>query len=606
MSRRLRFLSLILSMIVVFAMIPGTRVSAETRLSDRDFWNGLSSHYYYDRLTDNEKVFYNELEKVCNDLMFSSDSRSNISINVSEMGLSQRQLTDVFYFFKDDKPQYYFVLNGYSYYMNTLTGQILEIHDFIYSDFLNGSTRSSTTKQLRTNIEAWNNEINSSLTSTRPADVELYIHDYLAKKLTYDLSSVYDGQSIVSAFNTQKTVCVGYSKAFQILLKLHDIESICVESEAHMWNFVNLHGYWYCVDLTNDDRNPISHSRFNVSFSYLISSSDIYSPLLRSFYDKMPDNTEYNGYYVGELYFEYDGNTYFFVDFYNGLYCKKVSEGGSNPHYVVYNNITFEVTNSPIPMPADTGSSKDQIRAFVDRMYTCVLGREAEPEGEEYWVNELYNYRNTGAECAYNFLRSAEFKSKTISYSDYLNILYRAFFNREFDFEGKNFWLISLCKGEITLDALADFFINSKEWADTCASYGIISGGTSVSSIKIAPTDATNSFVERLYQTALGRDYDTEGRDFWAKLLANFEITGEEAGVEFFLSPEMEGLNLSDEEFVERLYLTFMDRASDSSGKEFWVSKLKEGSTRREIVLGFTRSPEFGSKCIEARIMPFK
>lgn len=606
MGRRFRFLSFILSAIVVFAMIPATRVSAETRLSDRDFWNGISGHYYYDRLTDKEKVFYNELGRVSSELMFGDESNPNISINVADMGLSQKQLVDVFYFFKDDNPQYYFILNGFSYYMNTYTGQIVEIHDYVYSDFLNGNTRSSTTKQLRTNIEAWNKEINSGLTSNRPAEVELYIHDYIIQKLTYDLSSVYDGQNIVSAFNTQRTVCTGYSKAFQILLKLHDIEAICVESEAHMWNFVNVHGYWYCVDVTNDDRNPISHTRFNVSFAYLLYNSDIYSPVAGAFYEKMPDNTEYNGYYVEELYFEYDGNTYFFVDFLNGLYCKKVSEGGSNPHYVYYNNTRFEVTNSPIPLPSDTGNSIDQIRAFVDRMYTCVLGRDAEPEGEEFWVNELYNYRNTGAECAYNFLKSAEFRSKTISYSDYLNVLYRAFFNREFDYEGKNFWTIALCKGEVSLDTLADFFINSKEWADTCASYGIKSGGTAVSSVKIAPTDATNAFVERLYQTALGREYDTEGRDFWAKLLANFELTGEDAGVEFFLSPEMEGLHLSDEEFVERLYLTFMDRSSDSSGKAFWVDQLKTGATRKEVVLGFTRSTEFGSKCIEARIIPFK
>lgn len=605
MGRKFRFLSLILSLIVVFAMVPGARVSA-SKVSDQDFWNGLSSHYYYDRLNETEKKFYNRLEKVCNNMMFSSESNPDISIDVSDLGLSKDNLVDVFYFFRDDKPQYYFVLNGFAYLMNTRTGEVVEIYDYVYSDFMNGETRTATTKQLRTNIEAWSAEIDASLTSTRPADVELAIHDYLINKLTYNLSSVYDGQNIVSAFNTQKTVCVGYSKAFQILLKLHGIEAICVESQDHMWNFVNIHGYWYCVDVTNDDRNPIIYTRFNVSFAYLLYNSNIYSPLVGSFYEKMPDNTEYNAYYAGELYFEYDGNTYFFVDFLNNLYCKKVSEGGSNPHYVTYNGVQFEVTNSPIPMPSNTGDSKDQIRAFVDRMYTCVLGREADPEGREFWVEELYNYRNTGAECAYNFLKSAEFKSKTVSWSDYLNILYRSFFNREFDYEGKNFWTISLSKGEITTEELADFFINSKEWADTCAQYGIRSGGTVQAGFKIAPTTETNEFVERLYQTALGRAYDTEGRDFWAKLLANFDITGEEAGVAFFLSPEMEGYNLSNDEFVERLYLTFMDRGSDASGKAFWVSQLNNGASREEVVLGFTRSPEFHEKCVEARIMPFK
>lgn len=52
-------------------------------------------------------------------------------------------------------------------------------------------------------------------------------------------------------------------------------------------------------------------------------------------------------------------------------------------------------------------------------------------------------------------------------------------------------------------------------------------------------SDETLAFVERMYTVALGRDYDTAGRDQWAWLLTSGEI----------------------------LYQTFMDRSSDPSGK---------------------------------------
>ena len=143
----------------------------------------------------------------------------------------------------------------------------------------------------------------------------------------------------------------------------------------------------------------------------------------------------------------------------------------------------------------------------------------------------------------------------------------------------------------------------SQEWADTCARYGIRSGGTVKPSVKIAPSDKTNAFVERMYTTCLKRDYDKDGRDYWANRLSNFDITGEQLGLEFFMSEEFRGKKLSDEEFINRLYKTFMNREPEGEGKAFWLEFTKT-HTRRETVLGFTRSEEFRKLCIEARILP--
>lgn len=264
-------------------------------------------------------------------------------------------------------------------------------------------------------------------------------------------------------------------------------------------------------------------------------------------------------------------------------------------------------TSTPTPKPTPTEAPKDaksDIRGFVERLYNCVLGRPSEPGGIDFWTDELYEFRQTGAQVAVGFIGSKEFKDRNTSDSEFLDILYRTFFNREPDDGGKNYWLSELKNGK-TRDQVAMGFIDSQEWADTCASYGIKSGGSFKSKVTIAPTNLTLGFVERMYTTALGRDYDTEGRDFWAKPLANFEMTGEQVGINFFNSAEFKGFGLSDDEFLERLYLTFMDRPSDEGGKNFWKQFLKDGHSREEVVLGFTRSAEFVEKCIEARILPY-
>ena len=158
----------------------------------------------------------------------------------------------------------------------------------------------------------------------------------------------------------------------------------------------------------------------------------------------------------------------------------------------------------------------------------------------------------------------------------------------------------------MTRNDVAQGFVYSQEWADTCATYGIRSGAPGVQAkVNINPTKATIAFVERMYTTAMKREYDKDGRTYWSNELANFRVTGEGIGVMFFMSEEMNGYNLDNNEFINRLYKTFMDRDADADGKNFWIDFLAQGHSRNDLVLGFTRSPEFTQKCVDARILPY-
>jgi peptidoglycan/xylan/chitin deacetylase (PgdA/CDA1 family) len=119
--------------------------------------------------------------------------------------------------------------------------------------------------------------------------------------------------------------------------------------------------------------------------------------------------------------------------------------------------------------------SKSQVSEFVTRFYKLCLDREPDAEGLNAWVNTLLARKVTGAQTAEGFIFSAEFTAKKTSNSEFLTILYRAFFNREPDVDGFNKWLGLLYAGNSRQLVLAGF-INSDEFKTLCKNYGITAG----------------------------------------------------------------------------------------------------------------------------------
>lgn len=72
------------------------------------------------------------------------------------------------------------------------------------------------------------------------------------------------------------------------------------------------------------------------------------------------------------------------------------------------------------------------------------------------------------------------------------------------------------------------------------------------------------NFVERMYTKALGRTADSSGVEYWTKNPEEGKATGASVGTNFFLSAEIQRLSLSDGEYLNRLYRTFMNREADT------------------------------------------
>ncbi len=234
---------------------------------------------------------------------------------------------------------------------------------------------------------------------------------------------------------------------------------------------------------------------------------------------------------------------------------------------------------------------------FVERLYTVALGRASEPEGKAFWIKQVVEEGKTGADCARFFLLDAdEFMKRNLSVEDFVETLYKTFFDRESDPEGKAGWVDAIKTGKKTRAEVVNDFIESTEWCDVCATYGVKSGAQYHKATK-ASKNAIN-FATRLYTCCLKRDAEEGGLKYWSLALTNLEQTGCSAAKEFFTCKEFVDFNLKDDEYIKRLYTTFMDREPDASEVNYWMGEINKGTQTRESVLAFFgQSDEFTKIC---------
>ncbi len=268
--------------------------------------------------------------------------------------------------------------------------------------------------------------------------------------------------------------------------------------------------------------------------------------------------------------------------------------------YIAKNANVITSSSAPAPIPAT--SDEPGVAGFVERLYSVALGRASDPNGKADWVNRVRSEGYTGADLARGFLYSDEFLGKSMSNSEFLDVLYATFFNRPADEGGKTNWLNLMNQGWSKKQVI-DGFINSIEWANLCLTYGIASGTTAQPNITIAPSEDIINFATRLYTTCLGRDADPNGLNDWATQLANMKISGSDAAHGFFFSSEFLNAGHSDAEYVKRLYRTFMGREYDQGGFDNWMNLLASGASREEVFRGFAGSAEWAGICAEYGIL---
>ena len=258
------------------------------------------------------------------------------------------------------------------------------------------------------------------------------------------------------------------------------------------------------------------------------------------------------------------------------------------------NHSTLNVT---LKVAKKAGEKDPSFEDFVERLYTVALNRASEPEGKAFWIKQVVEEGKTGADCARFFLLDAdEFMKRGLSVEEFVETLYATFFDRESDPAGKQGWVSAIKTKAKTRAEVVNDFIESTEWCDVCATYGVKSGAKWHKATK-ASKNAIN-FATRLYTCCLKRDPEEDGIKFWSLALTNLEKTGAQAAQFFFESEEFIGFKTTEKDYIIRLYTTFMDREPAESEINYWLGELKTGKqTRKSIISFFAQSPEFTGIC---------
>lgn len=252
-------------------------------------------------------------------------------------------------------------------------------------------------------------------------------------------------------------------------------------------------------------------------------------------------------------------------------------------------------TDSTIPQGPETWKSKSGVESFVYRLYNVALSRDAETAGLADWTGRLNTKKENAAQVAWGIFFSPEFKNKCYTDAQFIEMLYQTMFGRTGDNGGKQYWLSLLEKG-VSREYVYHGFAESQEFSNLCGSFGVERGSVALNAYRDQNPDATG-FIARLYTKMLGRKFDEDGLEDWCKKYLTKENTIEDIASHGFLhSKELDNQNLSDEEFVIRMYETFLNREPEENGLKDWLGRLQRGEvTRDSIVYGFTNSPEFGN-----------
>ncbi len=250
-----KILAAVLTVVMLLCLTPmGFTAAADTDFTDYyGQWalsflpNADTLLYVYDQLADGIE-----------------DSKRVIDLSARDVSLDEFQTA--FDAYRRDYAQHFWLGTQYTYVV---------IDNCIKSMTPEYTMTGKALQTAKENMELAIQEILAGIDeSMSEFEKEVYLHDALAARVTYIEAA--QAHNAYGALVQGRAVCEGYAKALQCLLHRVGISSFLAfgtgydpatnESEAHAWNYVQIDGHYYHVDLTwNDQDIYLFHSYFNLT-----------------------------------------------------------------------------------------------------------------------------------------------------------------------------------------------------------------------------------------------------------------------------------------------------------------------------------------------------
>lgn len=219
----------------------GSSVSDETGPLGEEYTFSEQMYPYRAMLGEEGKKAYNQIYAnalACN--------RQPIAMQAS---LAPAEMTEVMSAVYNDHPELFWLETAYRY----LYKRNQNVHSVILS--YNGTADDLAASQTTFN-EAVSQVVSQAASAGNEVEKERFVHDYLIQNVTYD-ENVPMHQSAYSALCSGRSVCAGYSRAFQhILMQMGIPAYYCTgiaDGGPHAWNIVQLGDHYYNVDSLWDD-----------------------------------------------------------------------------------------------------------------------------------------------------------------------------------------------------------------------------------------------------------------------------------------------------------------------------------------------------------------
>ena len=230
--------------------------------------------YYYYQLNTNAKKIYNSIEKNISKLKtgtYTIDVSKEASDVLKQYGTEQ--LNEDFQSAWDaaimDRPELFYIdVSKITLNIKTITyGNSVRYEVYMgngdNSTYLEqGFYSNQDVNRALENIDSVANGIISTLDGSTYNKIKK-VHDWLVDNISYSSSvSGNNSYNIYGAFINKSVVCEGYAESFKYIMDKIGVPCIIVTGTAensegtienHEWNYVQIDGKWYAIDVTWDD-----------------------------------------------------------------------------------------------------------------------------------------------------------------------------------------------------------------------------------------------------------------------------------------------------------------------------------------------------------------